>query len=116
MWGFRSPETNSLVVIWSLGWDSRKHTDHICWESRQGGRNGLSDGPQEVAGQNTVNMTTYEEGIGRMMYVTGALDRERPRDTNSPVVRLLLPSVFGAEVQTQQVRRGVTTSTSRTEG
>ena len=54
MWGFRSLGTNSLVVIWSLGWASSKHTDHICWESRQGGRNGLYDGPQEVAGQNTV--------------------------------------------------------------
>ena len=50
-------------------------------------------------------MTTYEEGIGRIMYVTGALDRERPRDTNSPVVRLLLPSVFGAEVQTASAPR-----------
>ena len=48
-------------------------------------------GPQEVAGQNTVNMTTCEEGIGRIMYVTGALDHERPRDSNSPVIRLLPP-------------------------
>ena len=33
---------------------------------------------REVAGQKTVNMTQFEEGLGRVMYVAGALQYERP--------------------------------------
>ena len=33
---------------------------------------------REVAGSRTVNMSSFEEGLGRVMYVAGALEYERP--------------------------------------
>ena len=33
---------------------------------------------REVAGSRTVNMSNFEEGLGRVMYVAGALEYERP--------------------------------------
>ena len=32
----------------------------------------------EVANAHTVNMSTFEEGLGRVMHVAGALEHERP--------------------------------------
>ena len=32
---------------------------------------------REVAGSRTVNMSSFEEGLGRVMYVAGALEYER---------------------------------------
>ena len=44
----------------------------------EGGASGFFRWTREVADSDHVQMTNFEEGLGRVMYVVGALEYERP--------------------------------------
>ena len=47
-------------------------------ESRLEEPSGSSVGAETVASSPTIHMRTFEEGLGRIMFVAGALEHERP--------------------------------------
>ena len=47
-------------------------------ESRLEELSGSSCWAETVAGSSTIHMGTFEEGLGRIMFVAGALEHERP--------------------------------------
>ena len=65
--------TRPLVEIPWLRWDLNFHTQALSSVSRKGG----PTGSLEIANSTHVN-TSRHEGLGRVMYVVGALEYEKP--------------------------------------
>ena len=64
------------VVTLSAGSVLRFSTGLAIWASVKGGVSGFVRWTREVAESDHVQMTNFEEGLGRVMYVVGALEYE----------------------------------------
>ena len=65
--------------MWFRGWDFNFYTELECLGFTQRRADWLTKWSREVAAAApVVNMASFEEGLGRVMYVVSALECERP--------------------------------------